>query len=183
MKKLFRIVGIIILFVILIPLIAGLFVKKDYLVEKEVVVDVSCDEAFSYVVLLKHQDAFGVWRNLDPEMMTVYKGTDGTVGFVYSWESKIRTVGKGEQEITGIEPNERIDYEMRFFKPFKAVADSWITLKAINDSTTKIVWGMSGSMAYPFNSLMLLMDFENTLGRDFDLGLIGLKEILEVENR
>jgi hypothetical protein len=30
------------------------------------------------------------------------RGTDGTVGFVYGWDSKNKNAGKGEQEIMNI---------------------------------------------------------------------------------
>jgi hypothetical protein len=33
---------------------------------------------------------------MDPNAKMEYKGTDGTVGFISAWDSKIKYVGKGE---------------------------------------------------------------------------------------
>ncbi len=38
----------------------------------------------------------------DPLMKKQFKGTDGTVGFLYAWDSQNNEVGKGEQEIERI---------------------------------------------------------------------------------
>ena len=53
----------------------------------------------------------------------VFTGTDGTVGFISAWESDIKNVGSGEQEILNIVEGERLGYEIRFLKPFKLT--SW----------------------------------------------------------
>jgi uncharacterized membrane protein len=57
------IVGIIVLL-----LIIGIFVKKDYAVEREVVINKPKSEVFAYIKMLRNQDNFSVWNNLDPAM-------------------------------------------------------------------------------------------------------------------
>ena len=55
-----------------------------------------------------------------------YSGTDGQVGFIYSWDSQNKNVGAGEQEITGIEEGHKIDFELRFKRPMEQSASSAI---------------------------------------------------------
>jgi hypothetical protein len=74
-------VGVIVLF-----LIIGLFVKKDYSVGKEIVVNKPKTAVFEYLKFLKNQNKFSVWASMDPNMKIVFKGTDGTVGFVSAWD-------------------------------------------------------------------------------------------------
>jgi hypothetical protein len=166
--------------IIVLFLIIGLFVKKDYSVGKDVIVNKPKAIVFEYLKFLKNQNKFSVWGSVDPNMKTVFTGTDGTVGFVSAWESDSnKNVGKGEQEILKIVDGERIDYEIRFLKPFKSTSWAYITSIAINDNQTKVHWGFAGKMKYPTNLTMLFMHMEKMVGGDLEKGLQNLKAILE----
>ena len=106
-------------------------------------------------------------------------GTDGTVGAVSTWESKMKDVGKGEQEIKKIQDLYRIDFELRFIKPFASTSKAWFETSTVNRTTTKVKWGFSGKMKYPLNLMLLTMDMEKLMAKDFEDGLNKLKEILE----
>ena len=116
LKKIGIGLGVIVALLLVIPL----FTKKEYSVVRETVIARPKAVVFDYIVLLKNQDNFSVWAQMDKNMKKSYKGTDGQVGFVSAWESKDDKVGAGEQEIKKILPGERIDYELRFLKPFGA---------------------------------------------------------------
>ncbi len=177
--KFLRTAGIVLLVIILIPLVAALFIPKEYSLEKEIEVNQSSDSVFAYLVMLKNQEQFSVWEKMDPNMKKEYKGTDGTVGFISAWESKDNNVGSGEQEIKSIVPGERIDYTLRFLKPFKSVSDAWIITESKGVSATRVRWGFAGKMNYPFNVMRLFMDLEEAVGNDYETGLTNLKVILE----
>lgn len=170
---------IVVLILIAIPLIAALFIKKDYAVEREVIINKPKQEVFEYVKYLKNQNKFSKWANLDPNMKQEFRGTDGTVGFVSAWESQSDDVGKGEQEIKGIKDGERIDYELRFLKPFESTSPAYMTTETVNGNQTKVKWGFSGHMSYPMNLMLIAMNMEKMLGDDFQLGLNNLKGIME----
>jgi len=165
--------------VIAAPLIAALFVKKEYSVKREISIDRSKSEVFDYIKYLKNQDNYSKWSKLDPQMEKSYRGTDGTVGFVSAWDSQKSDVGQGEQEITKISDGERIDYELRFIKPFKSVSPAYMSIKTGSENKTKVIWGMSGTMDYPMNLMLLFMDLEKMLNEDLDVGLRNLKAELE----
>jgi uncharacterized protein YndB with AHSA1/START domain len=164
---------------IAIPLIVALFVKKDYSVEREITINKPKQEVFDYVKLLKNQDHYSKWATMDPKMEKTYRGTDGTVGFVSAWESKVDSVGVGEQEIKKIVEGERIDFELRFIKPFEATEPAFMTTEAVSENQTKVKWGFSGHMNYPMNLMMLFVDFEKMIGDDLQTGLNNLKAELE----
>jgi hypothetical protein len=98
MKILKRIL-IILAIIIAIPLIVAIFIKKDYAVEREIVINKPKTDVFDYIKYLKNQDNYSKWNKIDPNMKKAYTGTDGTVGFISAWESKDENVGVGEQEI------------------------------------------------------------------------------------
>lgn len=66
---------------------------------------------------------------MDPNMKKDFRGTDGTVGFVYAWDGN-KKAGKGEQEIKKITEGERVDVEVRFEKPLKESLQPRLLLKA-----------------------------------------------------
>jgi Polyketide cyclase / dehydrase and lipid transport len=164
--------------IIAIILAIALVVKKDYKVERDVIINRNKTEVFNYIKSLKNQDNFSKWGSLDPAMKKEYRGMDGTVGFVSSWEGN-KKVGKGEQEIVKIAEGERVDYRLHFIKPFEGLADAYMTTAANSDSQTKVTWAMSSSMKYPMNIMLLFMNMEKMIGDDFSTGLNNLKNILE----
>ena len=166
--------GIIVLF-----LIIAFFLKKDYTVGKEIIINKSKATVFEYLKFLKNQNKFNVWASMDPDMKTDFTGTDGTEGFISAWDSDNKNVGKGEQEIIKIIDGERIDYEIRFIKPFKSTSYAYITTLVVDGNHTKVHWGFSGNMKYPTNLTLLFMNMEKMIGGDLEKGLENLKAILE----
>jgi hypothetical protein len=166
--------GIIVLF-----LLVGFFLKKDYSVTREVVVNMPKTAVFDYLKLLKNQNKFSVWALMDPNMKTEFTGTDGTEGFISAWESMNKKVGKGEQEILKIVNGERIDYEIRFIKPFKSTSWAFLITSSANVNQTRVHWEFNGKMKYPTNLMLLFMNMEKMVGNDLDKGLQNLKTILE----
>jgi uncharacterized protein YndB with AHSA1/START domain len=165
--------------IIALLLIVALFVKKDYSVEREIVINRPKAQVFEYIKYVKNQDKFSKWNMIDPNMRKTYKGTDGTVGFVYSWDSDNKEAGKGEQEIVKMTDGERVDYALHFIKPFEGKANSYITTEAVTEGATKVKWGLSSKMPYPMNLVRLFMNIEDMLGKDIDTGLTNLKVLLE----
>lgn len=165
--------------VIATVLIAGLFVKKDYAMEREVVINRAEADVFKYVKMVKNQDNFSVWNKKDLNAKKEFKGTDGEVGFVATWDSENSEVGKGEQEIVKIVENERIDLKLRFKEPFEIEDDAYFITEAISPKQTKLKWGFKGHMDYPMNLFMLTVDMDKEIGGALQTGLYDLKTFLE----
>jgi uncharacterized protein YndB with AHSA1/START domain len=172
-----------ILGLVALVLITGLFVDGNMHVEKEVTINKSRTEVFNYIVQLKNQDNYSKWGSMDPNMKKEYKGTDGTVGFVSAWSSENGEVGAGEQEIKKISGMDRIDYELRFLKPFKSVNQAYMTTEEAGPTATKVKWGYSGKMNYPMNVMLLFVDMNELVGKDFYTGLTNLKSLLETGHK
>jgi len=177
--KIVRNILLVILGIIVLFLTIGLFMDKEYAVEKEIVISESKAEVFDYIKYLKNQDNYSVWQKGDPHMVKSYKGQDGTVGFVARWESDSANVGVGEQEILKIEDGKRIDFELRFYEPFESVESAYMEVESIDTERTKVKWGFNGHFDYPMNLTLLFMDMEEMVGNDFETGLKNLKAELE----
>jgi hypothetical protein len=177
--KVLKKVLLVVLAIVALPFIVALFVKKEYSVEREVVIAKPKQDVFAYIKLLKNQNEFSKWAKMDPEMVKTFKGEDGTVGFVSAWDSKKDDVGAGEQTIAKITEGERIDYNLHFIRPFESDQTCYLSTEAAGDNGTKVKWGFHGTMVYPTNVLLLVMDMEKMIGDDLQTGLNNLKVILE----
>lgn len=175
LKNLLLAVG---LFVAVLLLVA-LFLKKDYNVVREVIINKPVNEVFEFAKYLKNQDKYSKWETMDENSKKSYSGTDGTVGFIAGWESENPDVGTGEQEITKIIENERLELELRFIKPFKSVSTAYMTTEMVGENATKVTWGFDGKMNYPMNLMLLFFNMEKMIGDDLQFGLDKMKGILE----
>ena len=136
-------------------LLVGLFSRKSYAMKRDVIINKPKSEVFNYIRHIKNQDHFNKWVMMDLNMKKSYRGTDGTVGFVYAWDGN-KKAGKGEQEIKNIIEGERLDLEVRFERPFVNTAKTPFTIEAAPGGT-KVIWAMSSSMKYPMNIMLLLV--------------------------
>jgi hypothetical protein len=164
--------------IVLVLLLAAVM-KKGYSLERTIVVNKGLEDTYHFVSSIETQDSWSKWANLDPDMKKQYIGTDRTVGFISKWDSPHKNVGSGEQEIKKLIPNERVETEMRFLKPFRSVAQGYFTTNAIDENQTKVAWGFTGNMPYPFNFMLAIMNMEKMLGNDFEEGLANLKKKIE----
>jgi hypothetical protein len=171
------IIVLIILGIAALVLITALFVKKEYVVKREIAINKPNSEVFNYVRFQKNQDHYNKWVMADPNARKSFSGTDGTVGFIYAWDSDNKKVGKGEQEIKKIREGEKVDLEVRFIKPFEGVGLVYMTTDPLPGNGTRLQWGMQGRNKYPFNLMNLFIG--GMLGKDLESSLLNLKAILE----
>ena len=173
------IILIVVAIIIILPLVTALFIKKNYAVQREITINKPKMKVFDYIRYLKNQDNFSKWAKMDPNMKKSYSGTDGTIGFISAWDSNDKNVGKGEQEIKKISDGARIDYEIRFIKPFRSTSFAYMTTDSETENQTKVKWGFSGNMKYPMNLMLVFMNMEKMIGNDLVTGLTNLKNELE----
>lgn len=176
--KILKIILLVIVVIIAVPLIIGLFSKKEYTVEREITINKPRQVVFGYIKLLKNQDSYSKWMKMDPNAKKTYTGTDGTVGFTSAWESDNKKVGQGTQTITSIAEGDRMDVALHFIKPFDGKADAYY-ITTDDGPNTKVKWGFHGKTPYPFNVMLLMMNMDQMIGDDLSVGLANLKVIME----
>jgi len=162
-------------------LVVAALSPSQYSLTREIEINKASSDVFNYIKYLKNMDNFSVWAKMDPNMRKSYKGNDGEVGFISSWDSDHEHVGRGEQEIMKVVEGKRLDTQLRFFEPFEAVDDAYFATDDLGNNKTKVTWGFSGNMPYPLNIMLLVIDMETELGVPLADGLKNLKDILEKE--
>ena len=163
---------------LLLFLVLAAMGPKHYRVTRSTVINRRRSDVYNYVRFLRNQDEWGPWARKDPGMEHSFKGTDGEVGFVSAWKGN-KQVGEGEQEITGLDENRRVDSALRFFKPWKAESDAFIILDD-HEGGTNVTWGFEGvNKTLMSRAMGVFMNMDKMVGGDFEEGLQNLKGVLE----
>jgi len=162
---------------IAIVFIAALFMKKDYTISASTIINRPRNDVFNYVKILKNQENYSKWVMADPNAKLNYIGEDGEIGFISQWESELKNVGVGEQEIMYINENESYQVEIRFKKPFEGVSQAITTTEAISDNQTKVITTFFTSTPFPMNVMVPFIS--KMLKKDMDGNMVRLKANLE----
>ena len=162
--------------IIALLLLIALFMKKEHYVKREIIINAPRQKVFDYVKLLKNQDEFNKHAMAGPDRKREFKGTDGTVGYIYAWSGN-KNAGEGEKEIKNIIEGIRIETEIRFVKPMRATASIIMETVSLPDNQTKVSWSNAGVLKYPVNIMVPMM--EKHVAKDMDFSLSTLKNILE----
>lgn len=168
---------LIIALVVILALMA-LLAPKQYHVKRSIIIRKPLNEVFEFLKFIRNQDHWSPWKQKDPNMTQSSQGVDGHVGFINSWVGN-KQVGSGEQEIVRIVENDRIESQLRFFKPWKSESNGYLIVKKVDEARTEVIWGFSGIHKVPANVFMLFFNMDKAVGKDFDQGLQNLKEVSE----
>jgi hypothetical protein len=168
---------IIVATIVALPFIIALFVKKEYRIEEQVSITKPTSEVFNYVKHVKNQEHYSKWVMTDPNMKKTLTGTDGTVGFIYAWDSEDKGVGAGAQEITALIENKKLNTEVRFIRPFEGTGYVTMLTDSTGTNETNVTWVMEGKSKYPMNIMNLFMG--KMLHKDMQISLQNLKNNLE----
>lgn len=163
--------------IIVLLLIIALFMKRDHYVDREIIINAPRQKVFDFLKLLKNQDQFNKWATTDKiNRKEEFIGTDGTVGFIYSWSGN-KNAGQGEKEIKKIVEGKRIETEIRFVKPIRVTAQIIMETESLSDNQTKVTLSNAGLLKYPLNIMIPMA--EKNFAKDMDQSLSKLKIFLE----
>ena len=162
--------------IIALLLLIALFMKREHYVNREIIINAPRQKVFDYLKLLKNQDEFNKHAMAGPDRRREFKGTDGTVGYIYAWSGN-KAAGIGEKEIKNIIEGKSIQTQIRFVKPMRVTADIIMETESLSDNQTKVSWSNAGVLPYPINIMVPMM--EKHVVKDMDISLSTLKDILE----
>lgn len=174
--------GLIILLIIValiaVLLIAAAFQKDISVITESITINRPAADVYTYAKYLKNSERYNKWVMADPNMKREYRGTDGTIGFVYAWHSKKQS-SKGEEEITKLVENSRIEHVIRFEKPMANTAEVFMVLEPAEAGQTRFVWSFKNKLNYTMKVMHLFLRLEKMLAKDMRESLQNLKREIE----
>ena len=165
--------------IIALLLILAALQSNWFAISRDITINRPVEEVFEYTRHLRNMEHYNKWVMTDPNQKTRFTGTDGQVGFVYAWDSENKNAGKGEQEIKQIVPNQKIQTEIRFEKPFKGVSEAILATEPATAGQTKVTYTFQGAKNFGMKIAHLLFGLEKMLGKDLDITMKNLKGVLE----
>lgn len=178
--KTLKIVGISVLSLIAIFFILALIAPKQYKAERTVLVEAPKEIIFKNVKYWNNWKKWSPWAEMDPTMKITVEGEDGTVGSKYVWNGNPELTGNGEMTAILIKENEEFSYHLHFITPWESESMGYTRLNE-KDGKIEVAWGFYGEFPYPSNIMLLFLDMQKEMQKDFDRGLELLKTISEKE--
>ncbi|MCC7502851.1 MAG: SRPBCC family protein [Flavobacteriales bacterium] len=134
--------------------------------------------------IIPHIANFHNWKDWSPwekmgEMERTYGGPTEGVGAKYGWKSNGRA-GEGSMEVLQSSVS-GVKIDLQFVKPFKNVCVANFEFTSEWGGTT-VNWVMDGPNLFMGKVMSVFLDMEKMIGKDFDLGLAGLKRVVEEAN-
>jgi effector-binding domain-containing protein len=137
-------------------------------------IDAPQDMVFRTVNDLSTWESWSPWKEMDPNMKVTlgdpYVGKGGS----YSWVGEAS--GSGKMEIRSSSGPDSLKTHVSF--DGQGEADAFWRFEP-TESGTKVSWGFHSDFPFPMNAMLLFMDFEGALQKDYDRGLELLKSYVE----
>jgi effector-binding domain-containing protein len=162
-----------ILFLIIPALLVFSSCKKDYAVERSIVIDAPTDVVWQQVKYFENWQHWSPWYAKDSTMEWMLSGTDGEIESGYSWTSE--NSGAGEMNMTSLIEGEEVKYHTHFLDPFESESDGYVQVAEI-EGGTEVKWGFHGQLK---GIAALFMNMDKMVGPDFEEGLELLKSHAE----
>lgn len=172
MRALKVIIGVLVALTLLL-LGIGLFIPKDYHVERSIEIDAPPDLVFDQVNNFRNWDAWSPWLAQDPTIKNEYSGPESGVGAKVSWTSE--NSGEGSQTITSSERPKRIETRLDFGEMGQPGA---VFTFAPEGDGTLVTWSLTGTMSGPIGGYVAAA-FDRLLGPTYEDGLSRLKRVCE----
>jgi effector-binding domain-containing protein len=174
--KILKTIGLILAGLIGLILIIAIFLPKKVATEQSIDINAPTELVFNAVNDFSQWEKWSSWNESDSTMVTTLAENYIGEGGSYSWTGEI--VGDGKMTILSSEANKAIKTDVGF-GPMGSANGFW-TFEA-TDQGTKVDWDVVSNVTYPFNIMLLFMDFEDMMSKQFQRGLELLKEHAEAE--
>ena len=175
MKVLKIILGIVAALIVLF-LVIGLIMPNEFSMERYTTIDAPKNAIFAKINDVKAWEEWGPWMK-DEAIKIEYGDVTEGVGANYSWKSEL--YGNGALKMIESVPGEKINNELYFEggDDDNPMNGHW-TFEDTEDGLTKVTWGMTGNIPYPWNAMLIMG--ENEEGKKmFDEGLANIKALCE----
>jgi len=177
MRWLLRIVVALVILLVALAAIGLIFLPRNVMVSRSVVIDAPPAIVWSYVSDLRRFNDWSAWARIDPEGTEyVFEGPEIGVGQIMRWSSAHENVGSGTQEVTAIDPGRSIETSLDFGEMGTAEANLTLTP---NNGSTEVTWGFRTDLGINPVARWFGLFFDRWVGNDYEKGLANLKKLAE----
>jgi Polyketide cyclase / dehydrase and lipid transport len=181
MFEIIAIIAIVLAVAIAVVLILAATKPDSFSVQRAASVKAAPEKIFPWINDFHKWKSWSPYENKDPAMKRSYSGAADGTGAVYGWEGN-KNVGSGRMEILDSSVPSKIVIKLDFFTPFEGHNTAEFTMLPQGDATnvtTDVIWLMHGPAPFMHKVMQVFMNLDNMIGKDFEVGLINLKNLAE----
>jgi Polyketide cyclase / dehydrase and lipid transport len=181
MFEIIAIIAIVLAVAIAIVLILAATKPDSFSVQRATSIKAAPKKIFPWINDFHQWKSWSPYENKDPAMKRSYSGAADGKGAVYGWEGN-KNVGSGRMEILDSSLPSKIVIKLDFFTPFEGHNTAEFTMLPQGDATnvtTHVTWRMHGPAPLMHRVMQVFMNLDHMIGKDFEVGLVNLKNISE----
>ena len=171
--KAIKVIAILLIVLLLGLVLVGVFLPKDFSVQRSVRIDTNPTHVSVYIVNLNQWPHWSPWKDYDETMEVTLGDQILGVGANQSWKGDSST---GRLEFTKVS-DDRVEFTC-YFGDTQSEADCYLSFVPDGDAT-KVEWGMSGSIDTPIIGGYFAMLMDQMVGSKFEHGLHKMKAAAE----
>jgi hypothetical protein len=141
-------------------------------VERSLRIDASAEQIWPYVSDLQKWVTIEPWSKRDPNIQLVFSDVTTGVAAFYTWQGNDE-VGSGKMTLLEEKAHEYVRYHLEFIEPFSDTAAVELRINQEGSQST-LTWSMRSENNFTKKIFLLFMDFEATIGADFEEGLANI---------
>ena len=155
----------------------GVFLSKEYRIEKQILINAPADSIFIMVKDLSSWPGWTTWsKERDPSVKIVFEKKEGFVSKM-KWDGE--ELEKGELILIKAVENSELNFELILEESFKSKGK--ILLEKMGNSKTTVKWIMEGNVGNNIPQRYFLLLAENFIAPDIESSLNRLKKLKEKE--
>ena len=160
--------------VLLAPPSAKDSTMPQFQVKKSIEIDAPTSEVFAAVADFTTWSTWSPWLCIEPEANVTVTSPANEVGSSFQWEGQL--VGVGNMSFRSLQPDQSIECDLAFKKPFRSRADVRFDFEDLGDRT-KVSWTLNSKL--PFFMFWMTARMVAYIGMDYERGLSMLKDWIE----
>ncbi len=172
--------------ILLVALFTGLFVlislqPATFTVQRSATIAAPSAEVFAQVNDLAAWKEWSPWSKLDPNPKRTISTPSAGKRATFAWSGN-EAVGEGSLTITESRPNELVEIDQVFIRPFEGKARMSFLFAPEGDGTL-VTWRMDGENGFFGKALCMIIDMDEVLGKNIAEGLANMKSLVESQAR
>ena len=177
MFEIIAIVAVVLAVAIAVVLILAASKPNTFSVQRAIAIKAPPERIFPLINDFHQWGTWSPYENKDPAMKRSYSGAERGQGAVYGWEGN-KNVGSGRMEILDAQAPSKIVIKLDFFTPFEGHNTAEFTMLPQGNATS-VTWLMHGPAKFIHRLMQVFMNLDTMIGKDFEVGLVNLKNITE----
>ncbi len=145
-----------------------------YRVEKAIAIASEPIKVYETVADYSTWTTWSPWLISEPTAKVTVSSDPSSVGSLYAWQGAMN--GEGELEHKLLVPGEKVEDELRFIKPFKAICKTAFHMSRVPNGT-QLSWSLDASL--PWYLFWMIPFMKTFIGMDYQRGLNMLKDLIE----